>query len=96
MTKANSAAKSRDAVPSMELADEPVKPSSRRDRLRVEAERLAGEGPGAVRRVARHARVPVAQPLDVAQQRPRVGQQVVRQEHGLGVLEVRAPGHHRG
>ena len=59
VTKANSAAKSRDAVPSMELADEPVKPSSARDRLRVEAERLAGEGAGAVRRVARHARVPV-------------------------------------
>ena len=62
------------------------------DGLGVEAERAAGEGAGAVGAEG-GARVPVAQPVDVAQQRPGVGEEVVGEQDGLGVLQVRASGH---
>ena len=77
VTKANSATKSRAAVPSMELALDAGEAEVARDRLGVEAEARAGQRSGAVRRVGGDAGVPVAQPLDVAHQRPGVGQQVV-------------------
>ena len=79
----------------MELADEPVKPSSAATATGSRPSVWPARAPEPYGESRRHPRVPVAQPLDVAQQRPRVGQQVVRQEHGLRVLEVRAPGHDR-
>ena len=72
----------------------PVQSELARDELRVEAERRPGERSPAVRRDG-SARRPVAQALQVAHERPGVRLQVVREQHRLRVLQVRAPGHDR-
>ena len=82
-TNENSATKSRLAVPSIEFSTERVEAEVGGDGLGVEPERGAGQRARAVRRHG-GAHVPVAQPLDVAQQRPGVGQQVVRRAAPAG------------
>ena len=66
-----------------------------RDGLWVEAQRRPGERPCPVR-AQRGPAVPVAQPVDVAGQRPAVCEQMMRQQHRLGVLQVRPSWHRDG
>ena len=86
--KQNSAAKSRSLTASMELSDGPVEAELGGDGVRVEPQRGAGQRAGA-QRADRRPLVPVLQPVDVAGDRVRVRQQLVGDEHRLGVLQVR-------
>ena len=62
-----------------------------RELPRVDGQRRPGERAGA-ERADRCAPVPVAQPAHVPRERLHVGEQLVREEHRLSVLEVRHAG----
>jgi len=64
-----------------------------RNRRWVEAQRRSGQRPRPVGRNS-GAAIPIPDPVDVPDQRLRVGRQVVRQQNGLGVLEM-CPTRHR-
>ncbi len=73
------------------VLEAPVETQFRRDEVGVERQRRAGQGARAERRRVE----PVhrgEQAVDVAGQRPAVGQEVVGQEHGLGPLHVGVTG----
>ncbi len=65
-----------------------------RDERRFEAEARSGERATPVRRDGCPHR-PVAQTLKLPHEGPRVGEQVVREQDGLRVLQVGAPRHDR-
>ena len=79
----------------MELARAAGEAEVAGDRLGVEAEAGAGERTRAVRRVGRDAGVPVAEPRDVAHERPGVGHQVVASSTGWACWRWVRPGHDR-
>lgn len=93
VTKANSATKSREAVPSIELPTDPrSKPRSAATASGSRPSEEPAKGPRTVRG-DRRAGVPLPQPLRVPGQGLHVGQYVVREEHRLRVLEVGPAGH---
>ena len=91
-TKAASATRSRAAVPSIELGTEPSNPSSDATNSGSRPSDVPARAAEPYGERARRG-VQVAQPVQVAQQRPRVRQQVVAQQDRLGRLQVGASGH---
>ena len=90
-TNSASATKSRSETASSEFSNGRAKLERGRDRRRVERQARTRERARAERRHvgARQAVVPA---VDVAGQRPEVREQVVREQHGLGALQVRVAG----
>ena len=94
-TKENSATTSREAVASIEFSAATDEPSSAATACRIQAERRAGQRARAVR-AERGARDP--SPRSRSRSRvsgPAVREQVMREQHRLRVLQVRAPRHRR-
>ncbi len=90
---ANSATKSREAVPSMELATEPCsKPRSAATACGSSPSEDPASAPEPYGRDG-GALVPLAQPLGVPGEGLHMGEHVVGEEDGLGVLEVGPAGH---
>ena len=85
--KQNSAAKSRSLTASIELSAARSKPSSAATASGSRRSDEPGERAGA-QRADRRPLVPVLQPVDVAGDGVRVRQQLVGDEHRLGVLQV--------
>ena len=90
-TNSASATKSRSDTASSELSKRRAKPSSAGDAVGIERQARAGERAGAERRHV-GPRERVAPAVDVARERPEVREEVVREQHRLGALEVRVAG----
>ena len=86
-SKSASATKSRSDTASSEFSKRPWKPELGAPRVGVERQRRAGQRAGAERGDV-EAVDGGDEPVDVAGQRPAVGQQVVGQQHRLGPLQV--------